>query len=292
MDSPLRHVLTLIAVVAVLAWGRAGTTTRTADGGSADTATQEETTTEASPADAEAALKDTSTKPVIPKPTGTPPRKLVIEDIVKGKGPGAKPGDTVVVHYVGMNFSNGQEFDASWDAGAPFPVELGAGAVIAGWDQGLVGIREGGRRKLIIPPELGYGARGLSARHPAQRDARVRRRRGLDQLGNVARLTPQLHGFEGLLLGGADAIPDDATALDLGDLPEVLVYAEPTPCAARSYIQMKKDEIVQVAHFPDRRAPVGKDLEQACPPAADRIMPAVGSLQLAQPRVPLHPGWM
>ncbi len=164
MDSPLRHVLTLIAVVAVLGVAACGDDDENGDGGAsggADTAAQEETTTEPSPSDAEAALKDTSTKPVIPKPTGTPPRKLVKEDIVQGTGPGAKPGDTVVVHYVGMNFSNGQEFDASWDAGAPFPVELGTGAVIAGWERGLVGIKEGGRRELIIPPELGYGAQGF-----------------------------------------------------------------------------------------------------------------------------------
>jgi peptidylprolyl isomerase len=97
---------------------------------------------------------------VIPKPTGTPPRKLVKEDIVKGKGPGAKPGDTVTVNYVGVNFSNGQEFDSSWDSGASFPVQLGAGMVIEGWDKGLVGIRKGGRRMLTIPPEMGYGAEG------------------------------------------------------------------------------------------------------------------------------------
>ena len=161
MDSPLRRVLTLIAVVAVLGLAACGDDDDSAsDGGSTDSATQENTTTESSPADAEEALKDTSTKPVIPKPTGIPPRKLVKEDIVKGKGPGAKPGDTVVVHYVGMNFSNGKEFDASWDTGQPFPVELGSGGVIAGWEKGLVGIREGGRRKLTIPPELGYGAEG------------------------------------------------------------------------------------------------------------------------------------
>ena len=159
MDSPLRRVLTLIAVVAVLGVASCGDDDENGDGG-ADTATQAETTTEPSPADAEEALKDTSTKPVIPKPTGTPPRKLAKEDIVKGRGPGAKPGDTVVVHYVGMNFSNGMEFDASWDAGQPFPVELGAGSVIPGWEQGLVGIRAGGRRKLTIPPELGYGPDG------------------------------------------------------------------------------------------------------------------------------------
>ena len=161
MDSPLRHVLTLFAVVAVLGATACGDDDeKSSDGGSAGTATQEEAPTESSPADAAEALKDTSTKPVIPKPTGSPPRKLVKEDIVRGKGPGAKPGDTVVVHYVGMNFSNGQEFDASWETGAPFPVQLGTGGVIAGWEKGLVGIKEGGRRKLTIPPELGYGAQG------------------------------------------------------------------------------------------------------------------------------------
>src|SRR3954447_4488670 len=106
----------------------------------------------------------------------------------------------------------------------------------------------------------------------------------------VTGLLPQPHGLESLLLGEADAIPDDATALDLGDLPEVLVYADPTPCAAGSHINMKKDEIVQVAHFPDRQAPVGKGLKQACPPSTDRIVSVVGSLQFAQPRVPLHLG--
>jgi peptidylprolyl isomerase len=164
MDSPLRFALTLIAVVAVLGVAACGDDEENGDGGAsggADTATQEETGTEtASPQEAEEALRDTSTKPVIPKPTGTPPRRLVKEDIVKGKGPAATPGDTVIVHYVGMNFSNGQEFDASWDSGSPFPVQLGAGGVIAGWEQGLVGIRAGGRRELIIPPELGYGTEG------------------------------------------------------------------------------------------------------------------------------------
>ena len=160
MDSSLRPVLTLIAVVAVLGIAACGDDDD--DGGaSSGTATHERTETETtSAADAEAALKDTSIKPVIPKPTGIPPRKLVKEDIVKGKGPAAKPGDTVLVHYVGMNFSNGAEFDASWDSGQPFPVQLGAGGVIAGWEKGLIGIREGGRRKLTIPPELGYGAQG------------------------------------------------------------------------------------------------------------------------------------
>ncbi len=106
-------------------------------------------------------LTDTSVKPVIERPTGAPPRKLVKEDIVKGKGPGAKPGDTVVVNYVGVSFSTGDQFDASWDSGQTFPVPLGQGQVIEGWDKGLVGIKKGGRRQLVIPPELGYGAEGF-----------------------------------------------------------------------------------------------------------------------------------
>ena len=97
---------------------------------------------------------------MIEKPTGSPPRKLVKEDIVKGKGPGAKNGDTVVVNYVGVSFSTGEEFDASWDSGQPFPVRLGAGEVIEGWDRGLVGVKKGGRRQLVIPPEQGYGRAG------------------------------------------------------------------------------------------------------------------------------------
>jgi peptidylprolyl isomerase len=163
MASLLRRVFTLIAVVAVLGLVACGDDDDASNGGGNDSAetTQQDTGTKTtSPADAEAALKDTSQKPVIPKPTGSPPRKLVKEDIVKGTGPGAKKGDTVVVHYVGMNFSNGQEFDASWDTGSPFPVQLGRGMVIAGWEQGLIGIKKGGRRKLTIPPELGYGAEG------------------------------------------------------------------------------------------------------------------------------------
>src|SRR5215217_1843328 len=153
----LRSVLILVAVVAMLGVSGCGDDDddSSASGGSGQPKKQQ---TETTPP--QEALKDTSTKPMIPKPTGAPPRKLVKEDIVKGKGPAAKPGDTVVVNYVGVNFSNGQEFDASWDAGAPFPVQLGAGMVIEGWDKGLVGIKKGGRRMLTIPPEMGYGAEG------------------------------------------------------------------------------------------------------------------------------------
>jgi peptidylprolyl isomerase len=115
---------------------------------------------EPSPSQLREALKDTSTAPVIPKPSGTPPRRLVKEDIVKGKGPAAKPGDTLTVNYVGVAFSTGNEFDSSWDSGQPISVQLGAGRVIPGWDRGLVGMRKGGRRTLTIPPELAYGPEG------------------------------------------------------------------------------------------------------------------------------------
>ena len=159
MARLFRFVLALVAVVALVSLAACGDDD---DGGGSVATSQPDTgtATEPSPAEAQEALKDTSTKPVIPKPTGSPPRRLVKEDIVKGTGPPAKTGDTLVVHYVGMNFSNGQEFDASWDTGSPFPLQLGAGQVIAGWDKGLIGIRKGGRRKLVIPPELGYGAQG------------------------------------------------------------------------------------------------------------------------------------
>jgi peptidylprolyl isomerase len=130
------------------------------DQGSQTSERTSETSEEPSPSAQRKALKDTSLKPVIPKPTGAPPRRLEKEDIVKGKGPAAKPGDTLTVNYVGVAFSTGNEFDASWDSGQPLPVPLGAGQVIEGWDRGLVGMRKGGRRILTIPPELAYGTEG------------------------------------------------------------------------------------------------------------------------------------
>jgi peptidylprolyl isomerase len=104
--------------------------------------------------------KDTGSKPEIVAPEGDPPSRLVVRDIVKGKGPKAKAGDQLTMNYVGVAWSNGQQFDASWDHGQTFPFQLGAQMVIPGWDQGMVGMRKGGRRLLIIPPDLGYGAQG------------------------------------------------------------------------------------------------------------------------------------
>jgi peptidylprolyl isomerase len=125
-------------------------------------ATTEPATTTAAPA-AQATYKiskDRSIKPAIPKPTGDPPSELVIQDVVKGKGKGAKAGDPVTVDYVGVSHSTGEQFDASWDGGSPFTFTLGTGGVIQGWDQGVVGMKQGGRRLLVIPPDLAYGVDG------------------------------------------------------------------------------------------------------------------------------------
>jgi peptidylprolyl isomerase len=99
-------------------------------------------------------------KPEIDFPGGEPPADLEIKDIWEGDGPVAKAGDTVSVHYVGVAFSSGEEFDASWNRGAPLKFQLGVGQVIAGWDQGVQGMKVGGRRQLTIPAHLAYGDRG------------------------------------------------------------------------------------------------------------------------------------
>lgn len=104
-----------------------------------------------------------SEKPEVDFPEGPPPSELVIEDLSVGDGPEAAAGKTAVVHYVGVAYSSGEEFDASWNRGESFDFPLGAGAVIAGWDRGVVGMKVGGRRRLVIPPELAYGDRGAGA---------------------------------------------------------------------------------------------------------------------------------
>ena len=100
------------------------------------------------------------TKPIIEFPGGEPPTDLKIDDLVVGEGAEAKPGDTVNVHYVGVEFHTGEEFDASWNRGQPFEFKLGKGQVIPGWDQGVAGMKVGGRRRITIPPNLAYGKRG------------------------------------------------------------------------------------------------------------------------------------
>jgi peptidylprolyl isomerase len=96
-------------------------------------------------------------KPLVDFPEGQPPAELEINDIWEGDGETARPGQVVTVHYVGVSFSTGEEFDASWNRGSPFQFPLGGGRVIAGWDQGVAGMKVGGRRRLTIPPHLAYG---------------------------------------------------------------------------------------------------------------------------------------
>jgi peptidylprolyl isomerase len=103
------------------------------------------------------------TKPEVDYPEGTPPKALEITDIWEGDGKVAGAGDTVEVHYVGVAYSSGEEFDASWNRGEPLRFRLGVGQVIQGWDQGVQGMKVGGRRKLVIPPDLGYGSRGAGS---------------------------------------------------------------------------------------------------------------------------------
>jgi peptidylprolyl isomerase len=105
----------------------------------------------------------TSEKPEVAVPADQPPSyQLELEDLVAGSGDEAAAGHIVEVHYVGVSWSTGQQFDASWDRGDTFKFALGKGQVIAGWDQGVAGMKVGGRRRITIPPMLAYGKRGAA----------------------------------------------------------------------------------------------------------------------------------
>ncbi len=140
-------ILLLAAVLAALALAACGS-----DDGGTTTAASETTAT------GDAAV-DTSTKPEVETPAELPDG-LVTEDIVEGDGPTAEPGSLVTVQYVGVDAGTGEEFDSSWDRGQPFSFQLGGGEVIRGWDEGVEGMKVGGRRELIIPPNLAYGKQG------------------------------------------------------------------------------------------------------------------------------------
>jgi peptidylprolyl isomerase len=99
-------------------------------------------------------------RPEVEPPAGDIPFELGLDDLVDGDGAEATPGAKVTVHYVGVSFLTGEEFDASWNRGEPFQFRLGKGQVIPGWDQGVAGMRVGGRRRLTIPSAMAYGARG------------------------------------------------------------------------------------------------------------------------------------
>src|ERR1044072_5692324 len=106
-------------------------------------------------------------KPVVDPVDGPPPADLVVQDITVGDGDEAQPGQQVSVHYVGVAHSSGEEFDASWNRGAPFSFPLGGGRVVPGWDRGVAGMKVGGRGKLGIPPHLSYGGRRAGGGHTA-----------------------------------------------------------------------------------------------------------------------------
>ena len=101
------------------------------------------------------------TKPEVEVPDGPPPEGLETEDLIEGDGAEAQSGNSVTVQYVGVRYSDGGEFDTSWGKPQPFTFQLGTGGVIKGWDQGIPGMKVGGRRELIIPPDLGYGKQGF-----------------------------------------------------------------------------------------------------------------------------------
>ncbi len=109
------------------------------------------------------ALDPDRTKPEIDFPEGAAPDDLVVEDLIEGGGEPARAGDTVSAHYVGVAHSTGEEFDSSWSRGNPLDFRLGVGMVIQGWDQGITGMKVGGRRRLTIPAHLAYGDRGAGA---------------------------------------------------------------------------------------------------------------------------------
>jgi len=108
-----------------------------------------------------------ATKPAVTPPSGGAPTTLVTKELVKGAGPEAKAGEPVTVNYVGVLYHGGKEFDSSWKRSEPFAFTLGKGQVIKGWDQGVAGMKVGGRRELIIPSELAYGKTGSPPTIPA-----------------------------------------------------------------------------------------------------------------------------
>lgn len=148
----------LLTIAACLALVLAGcgdddSSTTSAAGGETAPAKQAE-----SPQSADSSKEKTKPKVTVPK--GGPPKQLVTKDLEVGTGPAAKAGDEVTAHYVGVGYDSKEEFDASWDRGEPITFPLGAGAVIPGWDQGIEGMKVGGRRELVIPPSLAYGPAG------------------------------------------------------------------------------------------------------------------------------------
>jgi peptidylprolyl isomerase len=129
-------------------------------GGGDDSSTGSTESAESSTSSTESAEVVGRAEPQVTVPSGAPPKKLEIKELAKGSGAEAKAGDEVTVQYVGVGYDSEEEFDSSWSRNEPFTFGLGAGQVIPGWDQGVEGMKVGGRRELIIPPNLAYGSAG------------------------------------------------------------------------------------------------------------------------------------
>jgi peptidylprolyl isomerase len=149
----MRGALLTIAACLALVFAGCGD-----DDSSTTSATDETAPAKQSEAPAESSKEKTKPKVTVPK--GAPPKQLVTKDLETGTGAEAKAGDEVTVQYVGVGYDGKKEFDSSWSRNEPFTFPLGAGAVIPGWDQGIQGMKVGGRRELVIPPDLAYGPAG------------------------------------------------------------------------------------------------------------------------------------
>ncbi len=154
----------LALVAAVTACGSSGSSSSTASG--VETAPSGGAT-QAAVATIPKPPPQLAKKPVVTVPTASPPKKLVVKDLIKGTGATATSGTTVTVNYVGVLYKGGKQFDSSWQRNQPFTTALSTGSVIPGWVQGINGMKVGGRRELIIPPSLGYGAKGSPPTIPA-----------------------------------------------------------------------------------------------------------------------------
>jgi peptidylprolyl isomerase len=155
-----RLALILIACLALFVAG-CGSDDDSSTSSSESTATSTESSQSPSESDGgEESSGGEKTKPVVTVPSGAPPKKLEIKELEKGTGATAKAGDEVTVQYLGVGYDSEEEFDSSWSRSEPFSFNLGAGEVIAGWDQGVAGMKVGGRRELIIPANLAYGPAG------------------------------------------------------------------------------------------------------------------------------------
>jgi peptidylprolyl isomerase len=154
-----RRLLAILVLVPAIALAACGGDEQPASGAAATSGPTPDATAFVDALAAEIS-KDTKVKPTIPVPEGAAPARLVKRDIVPGTGARARKGDKVSVQYAGTAYSTGSEFDTSWTRGEPFQFAIGGQQVIAGWDRGVAGMREGGRRLLVIPPDLGYGPQG------------------------------------------------------------------------------------------------------------------------------------